>query len=497
MIVSYKHKFIFFRTRKTASSSIQAALSSVLGPDDVVTGTIKEGDKVNDKYGAGKNMDKFFTDHPHPSYADVSRHLNVRDFFSFGFVRNPFDIAVSRYHWDITGKGGQKSDMAGFKAWCENYCRTTANRDFQHPFLGTTENFLVDFVGRYETLQQDFDVIKKAINVEVPSLTNEKSGYRNKKVHYSEYYDEETIDLISKTFAVDLELFNYQFEFKQDFKAKKLNVVIEPNMLPLEERDNINGPSVIKVPDWVKNPLGKYYMYFAHHQGKTIKMAYSDYPDRDFRIHEGGVLKLEDTPCNTHIASPDVHWDKQGCIMLYHGDTDDGQKTFLADSKDGVSFQKLLPRPMGPFYMRSFVHDGVDYGIAKNKNVDSVIGTLKGCEFNEMFNLLPGSRHCATLVEDDNLHIAYSIVGEAPERIYICKIKLGDEWEVVSNYELLRPTECYEGADCEPAPSKYGRTWKRENQLRDPYFYKEGDDIYLYYSIAGENGIAVAKLEKE
>ena len=30
---------------------------------------------------------------------------------------------------------------------------------------------------------------------------------------------------------------------------------------------NINGPSVISVPDWVENPLGKYYLYFAHHRG--------------------------------------------------------------------------------------------------------------------------------------------------------------------------------------------------------------------------------------
>ncbi|MCZ6673618.1 MAG: hypothetical protein O7C75_11860, partial [Verrucomicrobia bacterium] len=40
--------------------------------------------------------------------------------------------------------------------------------------------------------------------------------------------------------------------------------------------DKINGPSVIRVPNWVKNPLGKYYLYFAHHKGKFIRLAYSD-----------------------------------------------------------------------------------------------------------------------------------------------------------------------------------------------------------------------------
>ncbi|NET62179.1 MAG: hypothetical protein F6K47_40550, partial [Symploca sp. SIO2E6] len=31
---------------------------------------------------------------------------------------------------------------------------------------------------------------------------------------------------------------------------------------------NINGPSLIRVPEWIENPLGRYYLYFAHHQGK-------------------------------------------------------------------------------------------------------------------------------------------------------------------------------------------------------------------------------------
>ncbi len=39
---------------------------------------------------------------------------------------------------------------------------------------------------------------------------------------------------------------------------------------------NINGPSLIRVPDWIEQPLGKYYFYFADHQGKFIRLAYAD-----------------------------------------------------------------------------------------------------------------------------------------------------------------------------------------------------------------------------
>src|SRR5262245_3590599 len=39
--------------------------------------------------------------------------------------------------------------------------------------------------------------------------------------------------------------------------------------------NNTNGPSVLRVPPWVEQPLGLYYMYFAHHKGAYIRLAYA------------------------------------------------------------------------------------------------------------------------------------------------------------------------------------------------------------------------------
>ena len=33
---------------------------------------------------------------------------------------------------------------------------------------------------------------------------------------------------------------------------------------------NVNGPSLIAVPSWVDHPLGRYHLYFAHHEGRSI-----------------------------------------------------------------------------------------------------------------------------------------------------------------------------------------------------------------------------------
>ena len=35
--------------------------------------------------------------------------------------------------------------------------------------------------------------------------------------------------------------------------------------------ENINGPSLIRVPAWVDRPLGRYYLYFSHHAGTFIR----------------------------------------------------------------------------------------------------------------------------------------------------------------------------------------------------------------------------------
>jgi hypothetical protein len=75
--------------------------------------------------------------------------------------------------------------------------------------------------------------------------------------------------------------------------------------------ENINGPSVIRVPDWIEGRLGRYYMYFAHHGGKHIRLAYADDPAGPWTVYEPGSLRLEQAQdlIHAHIASPDVHVD--------------------------------------------------------------------------------------------------------------------------------------------------------------------------------------------
>jgi hypothetical protein len=69
------------------------------------------------------------------------------------------------------------------------------------------------------------------------------------------------------------------------------NPIIRPH---LDDRmgDNINGPSLIRLPDWIEEPLGRYYLYFAHHDGQYIRLAYSDDLHGPWTSHREGVLSL-------------------------------------------------------------------------------------------------------------------------------------------------------------------------------------------------------------
>src|SRR5262245_22915835 len=119
--------------------------------------------------------------------------------------------------------------------------------------------------------------------------------------------------------------------------------IISPSMLPEGDRTNINGPSLIAAPDWLPGRLGSFYLYFAHHHGSYIRLAFADDPAGPWTVHPRGSLRLADAPgCRDHVASPDVHVDheRREIRMYFHGVSarDSRQLSFMARSKDGLSF---------------------------------------------------------------------------------------------------------------------------------------------------------------
>ena len=274
--------------------------------------------------------------------------------------------------------------------------------------------------------------------------------------------------------------------------------IITPHM---DDRigENINGPSLVRVPDWVENPLGRYYLYFAHHRGKYIRLAYADALAGPWHPYEPGTLPLEESFYSGHVASPDVHVDdaRREIRMYYHGHTPrEPQTSRVALSTDGIRFT-ARPEILGPSYFRVWRSDSWWYAIGMPGRLFRSRDGLT--DFEEGPTLFtPDMRHTAVLVRGHTLHVFYSNVGDAPERILHSTIDLRRDWRdwtATPPETVLAPERDYEGADLPLEPSVRGWAPRRVRQLRDPAIFCEGEDVYLLYSVAGEHGIAIARLE--
>ena len=286
------------------------------------------------------------------------------------------------------------------------------------------------------------------------------------------------------------------------------NPIIRPEMLPGSDGDNINGPSLIYAPDWLDDPLGHYYLYFAHHGGQYIRLAIADDLAGPWRIYEPGTLRLEQTPCKRHVASPDLHVDDQRreLRMYYHGCqyAEDGktvrQFTYVATSRDGVNFTSRL-EVLGDFYFRVFQWQGAHYCCCKAgqfmRSPDGLVPFERGPKLLQASakNIIP--RHMAIQIRRSRLRVFYSRIGDCPERILLSEIDISGDWTKWQSSEpttILLPELGYEGVAAPHLPSSSGKVTEPAYQLRDPAIYEEDGRSYLLYSVAGESAIAIAEL---
>ena len=276
------------------------------------------------------------------------------------------------------------------------------------------------------------------------------------------------------------------------------NPIIRPDMDD-SMGANINGPSLIRVPDWIEKPLGRYYLYFAHHKGTYIRLAYADRLEGPWAVYEAGTLRLEESFCVKHIASPDVHVDneRRQIRMYYHGVTDNGQKTRAALSDDGIHFTARR-EILGDFYFRVFRWGGYWYALAIAGIFYRSRDGLTNFEVGPRL-FTENMRHSAVMLDGNRLFVFYSNIGDCPERILLSTIELEPDWmtwKASDPVTILEPEKDYEGADLPLEPSVRGWAPERVRQLRDPAIFQEDGKTYLLYSVAGEHGIAIAELEE-
>ena len=171
----------------------------------------------------------------HLSAAEYVRcgHISQQDFdryYNFSFVRNPWSRLVSEYRYRNFLSHRSFKDFVMNKlpepGWDDKYRHVMPQTEMLYDDNG---HLLVDFVGKFETLQQDFDQVCEQLEFAESQLPHINSSdkksrelrrkarnilHRNKESSlstYTDFYDEETREFVSALYQTDIENFDYSF----------------------------------------------------------------------------------------------------------------------------------------------------------------------------------------------------------------------------------------------------------------------------------------------
>ena len=204
-MVSFEHKYIYFHIPKTAGKSIYTMLpggihNSAAFPDIPVD-------------GIGRRK-------MHLTALEIRQemgHDKFNGYYKFAFVRNPWDRMISEFFWrKLRPKRRQFESLAQMLDFQlkGKAVEDDRNRHFlpQTAFLlDDNGESLMDFTGRFESLNADFrqvsEAMKLGITRSLPKLNPSK-----RTADYQQHYDEETEEMVRVLYRSDIDFFNYQFK---------------------------------------------------------------------------------------------------------------------------------------------------------------------------------------------------------------------------------------------------------------------------------------------
>lgn len=139
------------------------------------------------------------------------------NYFKFSFVRNPWDKVVSQFHYIKTRP--MLLEYMGLNRWTSfrRYVETICGKHQLHVqsyeqwrfVYDTSAESLVDFIGRFETLERDFQKVAERIGLACTRLPHKMKTKKRKTYH--RYYDKKSMQLVADTYARDIQLFGYDF----------------------------------------------------------------------------------------------------------------------------------------------------------------------------------------------------------------------------------------------------------------------------------------------
>lgn len=217
MLLSIRYKFLFVHIAKTGGTSIRAALSPY---------------KWKDPYRIPLFLCSRMSSLSHHRLAcKLPRHAKAiaayemlprelfNELFKFAFVRNPWDLQVSSYHHIQRERPNLLKDIGNFEDFL-HWKLDPSRRPYQYIIDTSIElqsdylidlngNIIVDFIGRYERLEEDFQEACTRIGITPPRLPHKRQA--RDRTTYQKYYTDETAELIARHFKRDIKMFGYTF----------------------------------------------------------------------------------------------------------------------------------------------------------------------------------------------------------------------------------------------------------------------------------------------
>jgi len=143
------------------------------------------------------------------------------DYFKFSFVRNPWDRMISlckySHHYKVNLVNGKVNFNRYFNRFypLEIDIRSKSQEDsfdsfnlIENSIYLNTLNVELDFIGKLENFQEDFNIVCDKIGIPQQVIPHRN---RSNHKHYTEYYDDETREIVAQKYAKDIEYFGYEF----------------------------------------------------------------------------------------------------------------------------------------------------------------------------------------------------------------------------------------------------------------------------------------------
>ncbi len=219
MLISYSRNFLFVHIAKTGGTSIRAALRRYrwggwYGVPLWLASQANQMTRPRHKLGL-----KFPRHAKAIAAKEMLPEIVYRDLFKFVMVRNPWDLQVSSYHHIQRERPTVLQGVNGFGDFLRlkfdpdrpyDYMLDTS-AELQHEYVVDLQGrVIVDFIGRYERLEEDFVTICRHIGIPAPTLPHLRKA--RERDDYRRYYTDELAELVARHYHRDLETLDYRFD---------------------------------------------------------------------------------------------------------------------------------------------------------------------------------------------------------------------------------------------------------------------------------------------